>query len=47
MNYIDIVATSSEQLSPSKLRPHHIHLFKNAIPLRVNSINLIDLNRNG
>jgi len=34
MDFIDIVATSSEQLSPSKLKPHHIQLFQNAVPFK-------------
>jgi len=34
MNFIDIVANSSKQHSPYKLRPHHIQLFKNAVPFK-------------
>jgi len=34
MDFIDIITTSSEQLSSSKLRPHHIQLFKNAVPFK-------------
>jgi len=34
IDFIDIVATSSEQLTPSKLNPHHIQLFKNAVPFK-------------
>ena len=34
IDFIDIVATSSEKLYPYKLRPHHIQLFKNALPFK-------------
>ena len=34
LDFIDIVANSSEQLSPSKLRPHRIQLFQTAVPFK-------------
>ena len=32
--YIDIIATSTDELTPSKLNPHHIELIKNAKPFK-------------
>jgi len=34
IEYIDVVATSSEQLTPSDLKPHHIELIKGAVPFK-------------
>ena len=32
--YIDVIATSTDELTPSKLSPHHIEIIKNSNPLK-------------